>query len=275
MKGACHLLDRNEERGSAHMKNNWINNKNLYNNHQLASDKFIEFDEEMQAGYQSLTDNKYDKAVKSWIDVWNKLMDYMKNDNLITFASFDSIYNGTQFVVNWLNDFDDCLWNVVSNANNGEILDVYGNLRISMNKQIISFTDDSEDLTLENAKRAIAETHFYLGNIKKSEELFGKYLLENPGWGWGWIGWSDQYWLNRTIEPDFSKGEELLLKALNVSNLADRDAVVGRLLNLYSDSEQNEKLNNFEKEINQNKGTKNSSKAQATFKDEKNNDIMG
>jgi hypothetical protein len=57
-----------------------------------------------------------------------------------------------------------------------------------MNEQIISFTDTSEELTLENAKRAIAETHFYLGNIKKGEELFEKYLSENPRWGWGWIG---------------------------------------------------------------------------------------
>lgn len=256
------------------MKNNLINNKNFYNNLQLVSEEFIEFDEKMQEGYQFLIDKQYDKVVGSWIDVWNKLMDYMKNDNLKTFASFDNIYNGTQFVVNWLNDFDECLCNIVANSNDGEILKVYGNLRISMNEQIISFTDASEELTLENAKRAIAETYFYLGNIKKGEELFEKYLSENPSWGWGWIGWSDQYWLRRAIKPDFSKGEELLLKALNVSNLADRDAVERRLLNLYSDSEQNEKLNNFETEINQNIKTKNNSRTQVIVKDEKNHNIL-
>ena len=149
------------------MKNNLINNKNFYNNLQLVSEEFIEFDEKMQEGYQFLIDKQYDKVVGSWIDVWNKLMDYMKNDNLKTFASFDNIYNGTQFVVNWLNDFDECLCNIVANSNDGEILKVYGNLRISMNEQIISFTEASEELTLENAKRAIAETYFYLGNIKK------------------------------------------------------------------------------------------------------------
>ena len=86
------------------VKNKWIKNNNFYNNPQLNSEEFIEFDEKMQEGYGFLMDNQYDKAVKSWIDVWNKLMDYMKNDNLKTFDSFDHIYNGTQFVVNWLND---------------------------------------------------------------------------------------------------------------------------------------------------------------------------
>ncbi len=227
------------------MKNNWIKNKNFYNNPQLVSEEFIEFDEKMQEGYQFLMDSQYDKAVRSWIDVWNKLMDYMKNDNLKTFDSFDHIYNGTQFVANWLTDFDDCLCNIVATSNNDEILEVYGNLRISMNEQIITFTDVKEELTLENAKRAIAETYFYIGNIKKGEELFEKYLSENPRWGWGWIGWSDQYWIRRAVKPDFYKGEELLLKALDVSNLIDREDVEVRLLELYSESEQKEKLNNF------------------------------
>lgn len=59
-----------------------------------------------------------------------------KKDNLKTFNSFDYIYNGTQFVVNWLNDFNDCLSNIVANSNNDEILDVYGNLQ-SLYKRII------------------------------------------------------------------------------------------------------------------------------------------
>ncbi|MGH4120929.1 hypothetical protein [Clostridium sp.] len=54
------------------MKNNWINNKNFHNNPQLVSEDFIEFDAKMQGGYQFLIDNQYDKAVRSWIDVWKK-----------------------------------------------------------------------------------------------------------------------------------------------------------------------------------------------------------
>lgn len=44
-------------------------------------------------------------------------------------------------------------------------------------------------------------------------------------------------------------GEELLLKALEVSVLRDKDDVEDRLLELYSVSEQYEKLQNLEKKI--------------------------
>ena len=122
--------------------------------------------------------------------------------------------------------------------------------------------------------RAIAETYFYIGNIKKGEKLFEKYLSENPRWGWGWIGWSDQYWICKREKANFIKGEELLLKALTVPGLNDRDDVEDRLLELYNESGQDEKLNNFEKEINKNKKIKNDSREQVIVSDEKNSNIL-
>ena len=66
----------------------------------------------------------------------------------------------------------------------------------------------------------------------------------------------------------------MILKALNVSNLIDREAVEGRLLELYSESEQNEKLSNLEKEINQNEKTKNSARTQVIGNAEKKSNIF-
>ena len=45
------------------------------------------------------------------------------------------------------------------------------------------------------------------------------YLSENPKWGWGWIGWSDQYWLCERENANYIKGEDILLKALAVTDL--------------------------------------------------------
>lgn len=215
------------------------------------SEQFIEFDSKMQKGYQYLLNQEYNKAIEIWVCVWNELMNFMETNNIETFKRFDEIYNGTQFVTNWVNDYEECLHNIVANSNDAEVLEVYGNMRIQLNEQIQNFTDAEEELTLENAKRAIAETYFFLGDIKKGEELFEKYLSENPRWGWGWIGWSDQYWLYKREKVNFIKGEELLLKALTVQGLNDRDDVEGRLLGLYSESEQDEKLNSLEKKLNQ------------------------
>lgn len=213
-------------------------------------EQFIGFDLKMQKGYQYLSNQEYNKVIEIWISVWNELMDYMKKNNMKTFKMFDQVYNGTQFVSNWVNDFEDCLYNIVANSTNPEALKVYGNLRISLNEQIQIFTVSEDQLTMENAKRAIAETYFLLGDFGKGEELFQGYLSESPKWGWGWIRWSDQYWLFKGKVANYVKGEELLLKALAVPDLDDRDCVEDRLLELYSESGQDEKLKRLEDKLN-------------------------
>ena len=221
------------------------------------SEQFIEFDFKMQKGYQFLSNQEYNKVVEIWISIWNELMDYMEKDNIKTFKMFDKIYNGTQFISNWVNDFDDCLYNIVSNSKDTEVLDIYGNIRIQLNEQIHDFTHLEDKLTIENTKRAIAETYFLLGNVKKSEELFELYLSENPKWGWGWIGWSDQYWLCERENANYIKGEDILLKALAVTDLEDRGCVEDRLLDLYNQSSQDEKLESLEHRLNQRNSGKN------------------
>ena len=142
------------------------------------------------------------------------------------------------------------MYNIVSNSKDTEVLNAYGNIRIQLNEQIQNFIRLEDKLTIENAKRAIAETHFLLGNVKKGEELFEIYLSENPKWGWGWIGWSDQYWLCESENANYIKGEDILLKALAVTDLEDRDCVEDRLLELYSESDQDKKLKSLEHILN-------------------------
>lgn len=203
---------------------------------------YIKLDKKMQQGYKYLDEENYTDAIKTWLHVWNDLMDEMKRLSIKTFDMYDREFNDTLFVSNWICDFDDCLSYVISGPVEAEIKDSYGNIRIQLNEQILHYFNKHDNLSIENAKRAIAETYFIIGNINKGEELFENYLDEVPEWGWGWIGWSDQYWLCKGLEADFDRGEELLLRALNVPDLKDREDVEGRLLELYSESDQTEKL---------------------------------
>lgn len=205
----------------------------------------IELDDKMQLGYKYLYEKNYTETVKTWLDTWNILMDEMKKVSAKTFKEFDDVFNGTQFATNWIDDFENCLLVIVANSNDPEILDTYGNKRIDFNKFVLDFLEEDDDLTAENAKRAIAETYFMMGDIKKGEGLFEAYLSEDPNWGWGWVGWSDQYWLGTGKRPDFNRGEELLLKALNIPGVRDREDLEERLLNLYDESDQTEKLEKF------------------------------
>ena len=71
----------------------------------------------------------------------------------------------------------------------------------------------------------MAETYFSMGNKEKGEMLFQDYLKADPEWGWGWIGWSDQYWLFKEQDADYKRGEDILFKALTIPGLRDKEYV--------------------------------------------------
>lgn len=216
---------------------------------ELFLEQLIQLDFKLQKGYEYSGRHEDDKTVKIWCEAWNEMMDYMKKNKLKSFESFNKIFNGRVYVINWINDFDSHLYCIITNSRNIEIIESYGNIRIQLNEQIQHFIELNDELGIENAKRAIAETYFLMGNAEKGEALFKSYLEKTPTWGWGWIGWSDQYWMCKGEKPDFVRGEELLLKALEVPGLKDKKDVEDRLLELYSESEQYEKLQSLEKKI--------------------------
>ena len=45
----------------------------------------------------------------------------------------------------------------------------------------------SDNLTIENTKRAIAESYYALGNSEECDRLYTNRLKEDPHWGWGYI----------------------------------------------------------------------------------------
>ncbi|HEY5583181.1 MAG TPA: hypothetical protein VIK78_01665 [Ruminiclostridium sp.] len=100
--------------------------------------KYIDLDSNMQLGYKYNQKKDYTETIRVWNTVWNDLMDAMQKDFIKTFRQFDKIYKGTQFVSNWVNDFEDCLCCVVYNAHDAEELDIYGKMRIHLNEQILT-----------------------------------------------------------------------------------------------------------------------------------------
>lgn len=111
------------------------------------------------------------------------------------------------------------------------------------------FLDKDDIHSAENANRVIAETYFFMGDRKKGENLFEESLKINPQWGWGWIGWPDQYWLDHRGKEDYNRAEEILLRALDVEGVSARDCIEERLLDLYDESDQKEKFLAFEEKL--------------------------
>jgi outer membrane receptor for Fe3+-dicitrate len=72
-----------------------------------------------------------------------------------------------------------------------------------------------------------------MGMFEKAEALFRDWLSVEPDWGFGWIGWSDLYWLmNLGFDKDFKKAEKILKQGLKVPNVYDRDYIEERLADM-------------------------------------------
>jgi hypothetical protein len=93
---------------------------------------------------------------------------------------------------------------------------------------------DKDVRNLGNIRISLAETYYRMGKAKEADAFFHNWLSVEPDWGWGWIGWSDCYWLWEIpeLERDFNKAERLLREGLSVPNVRDLNYLGDRLSDL-------------------------------------------
>jgi tetratricopeptide (TPR) repeat protein len=99
---------------------------------------------------------------------------------------------------------------------------------------------DKELPNLGNVRSTLAETYYQLEEKEKADSLYEKWLKDEPDWGWGWIAWSDCYWLRRHIglEKDLEIAEQILRKGLSVKKVSDKEHIEERLNRLLNENNQ-------------------------------------
>ena len=120
----------------------------------------------------------------------------------------------------------------------------YHEKRIKYCSELLEYCGDHQDI-IENTRRAIAETYSFLGDMDTCGRLFEEWLHGDPNWGWGYIGWSDCYCLYKTGPNNYEKGEEILHMALAQPGLRDKVDVITRLINIYTDLQNTEKVHEY------------------------------
>jgi len=184
----------------------------------------------MQIDYSELG-NYQEEGCEMWLKAWAWILKIMDERNFKTIDDFDNNFAGTQDISNWVQDLEMELWNA------GQDDSKYLKARIKFTGEYIKRFPFEDKHILQNMKKAFAETHFKLGKTKKTASLFEEWLEEDPQWGWGWIGYSDCYWLDFKEKQDFKKGEEILKRGLDVPGVEDQDDIIDRLINLYEESD--------------------------------------
>ena len=187
-------------------------------------------DDKMQEGYEKLSKNNCAGACKVWLGLWKSILNIMNSTRMKSLNDFNKKFRETQSVYNWVQDLEMELWNA------GIQDERFIRDRILFCEGFITRFPHEDSLMIENMKRAIAESCFAIGKVERTQSLYKNWLMEDPRWGWGWIGWSDCYWLEVRGNKDYEKGEKILKEGLSVANVRDREDILDRLADLYSDA---------------------------------------
>lgn len=81
-----------------------------------------------------------------------------------------------------------------------------------------------------------------LGRRGEAEAVYGALVERFPDEGWGYIGWADEYWLWTDGPREYEPAEAIMTRALARPQLSERDVVLDRLRELYTQSGKPEKL---------------------------------
>jgi tetratricopeptide (TPR) repeat protein len=183
----------------------------------------MRLDDLMQEGYRS-------QDCDLWLEVW-EMIKQMATPQMGTAVAFDDAYPGlTQFVSNWCSDLDLALHNAGLND------PAYHEHRLRYAREFLAQFPDEDANRHVNFLRAQGEALWNLGRRAEAEEVYEGLVEQFPDEAWGYIGWSDNYWLWGAPEPkEYGKAEAILKCALARPDLRYRNDVLERLASLHEE----------------------------------------
>jgi tetratricopeptide (TPR) repeat protein len=131
-------------------------------------------------------------SIDSWFQAYD-LIKKMTPENIKTFESFDSYFGIEKygfFIVNFLYDFDEELYN--------EGLDDLNKMlkRAEMAKWVHNHFSEEDELNLGNFRNYEAESLWIIGKRDKAKKIFEDTIEIFPNFAYGYIYYGDQYWLS-------------------------------------------------------------------------------
>jgi len=206
-------------------------------------------DDRMQAGYDLLASSGAVAACRTWLEAWSDVLRLLDKAGMQSIQEFDDRFGGTQSLFNWIQDLETELWN--AGLEERQFLTA----RIGLCEEALRRFGSDDELMTENWRRALAGSYFELGETTKAEALYRDWLKADPGWGWGWIGWSDGYRFTRTERQDFERCEQILREGLSLAEVRDRLDLADRLADLCEEQGRNEEAEDLRRQAKRNDPT--------------------
>lgn len=189
-----------------------------------------EFDPLIREGNEFMQENKNIEACQVWLKVWESLK-LKITPEITSIEALDEQFSGQESLYNWCQDLEMTLGNA------GIGVPAFNEKRILFCREFIDLLPDSDELVVENMRRAEAESYFSTGRLPEGEKTFQSLVNDFPDSPWVYVGWGDMYGLFRKsdqIPLDYEKAAQLYQKALQAKGLDenDRKTVLERLADL-------------------------------------------
>jgi len=192
---------------------------------------FEQIDERMREGYRLSEARRIAEACDAWWQVWEWIKEKVTPERN-TLDALDEDFRGSQFISNWCQDFEEALGNAAVDDSK------YHRLRIRYCQEFLETFPGLDWLMRGNFLRAEAEAYWRLGEVETAEARFEALIEADPDWPWGYVGWSDEYWLFRDSPKDYDRAEPILQRALERPGLEEREVVLERLESLRAERAQ-------------------------------------
>lgn len=207
-------------------------------------DRYKIADEKIQLGYKYIEKDEASKGCDAWLSAWEEIKLILDQEKIEDLQMLQKKYAWSDFLSNYIQDVEMELHN--AGLENEE----YIHKRIKYCNEMIKLCGQEDELIIENAKSAIAESYYALGNAEECDKLYSQWLNEDPTWGFGYITWSDCYSFGtKKIKPDHSKAEEIIRRAVDKKDVRDRIDVLMRAIEIYSELNQIEKADELKQEL--------------------------
>ena len=143
---------------------------------------FKSIDEKVMAGYDYIMKGNTVDACDIWLNAWEDIKSAIVEINAKNIKDLQDKYTWTEFLSNYIQELAFELHNAgVSNME-------YFRKRIKSCEEILELCGEDQGLLGENTRRAIADSHYELGDKDTCDQLCRAWLEESPDWGWGYIG---------------------------------------------------------------------------------------
>lgn len=173
-------------------------------------------------------DKNYIAASNAGLKAWSYLKELMKSLETKSFCDLE--YKTMYDLLYWAS-------RLAGNLHNASIRDEsFFQKKFLFCKEYVDMHENFLDENMRNLggiRRALAECYIDTENFETCDNLYEKWLHKEPDWGWGWIGWSDHYWLfHGKNKPDLEKGLCILERGLAIKGVKDKNHMIDRLNDL-------------------------------------------